>query len=44
MRRYYFPDDDDSPQSLARAIWIDKHELQRMEYAVGNAIAKLFKR
>ncbi|WP_372586281.1 DUF6890 family protein [Vibrio aestuarianus] len=44
LRRYYFPSEDDDPQNLARALWLDKHEKERMEIAVGTAIAKLFKR
>ncbi|WP_439333240.1 DUF6890 family protein [Vibrio viridaestus] len=42
MRRHYFPYEDDDPQNLARAIWLDKHEKERMEIAVKSAIAGLF--
>ncbi|WP_441351334.1 DUF6890 family protein [Vibrio sp. V19_P1S1T109] len=44
LRRYYFPNEDDDEQNLARALWLEKHERERMEIAVGTAIAKLFKR
>ncbi|MGY5721247.1 DUF6890 family protein [Vibrio cincinnatiensis] len=44
LRRHYLPNEDDDPQNLARALWLDKHEKERMEIALGTAIAKLFKR
>ncbi|WP_425357218.1 DUF6890 family protein [Vibrio tritonius] len=44
MRRHYLPGEDDEPQNLARALWLDKHVKQRDELAVMNAIARLFKK
>ncbi|WP_420803050.1 DUF6890 family protein [Salinivibrio kushneri] len=36
------PNEDDEPQNLARAIWLDKHQNKQQEIAIRNAIAKLF--
>ncbi|EJH67123.1 MULTISPECIES: DUF6890 family protein [Vibrio] len=44
MRRHYLPNEDDDPQNLARALWLDKLDKERTEYAVMSAISKLFKR
>ncbi|WP_408672800.1 DUF6890 family protein [Vibrio cholerae] len=44
MRRHYLPNEDDDPQSLARALWLDKLEKERTEHAVMSAISKLFER
>ncbi|WP_087482087.1 DUF6890 family protein [Vibrio mangrovi] len=42
LRRHYFPDGEDEPQDLARALWLDQHEKERMEIAVMSAVARLF--
>ncbi|CAH1557286.1 MULTISPECIES: DUF6890 family protein [Vibrio harveyi group] len=44
MRRHYLPNEDDEPHSLARALWLDKHQKERAETAVMSAISRLFKR
>ncbi|MGY2573152.1 DUF6890 family protein [Vibrio diazotrophicus] len=44
MRRYFFPDGDDEPQNLARALWLDEHIKEREEIAIMNAISRLFKK
>lgn len=42
LRRYYLPNADDDIDSLARAIWLDKHERERLSHAVAEGITKAF--
>ncbi|MGL5179931.1 MAG: DUF6890 family protein [Aeromonas veronii] len=42
MRRHYLPNDDDDIDSLARAIWLDKHARESNVAAVTEGIAKAF--
>ncbi|WP_019615479.1 DUF6890 family protein [Psychromonas ossibalaenae] len=44
LRRHLLPGEDDQPQNLARAMWLDTHLYKRQEIAVANAIGKLFKK
>ncbi|EPF8031678.1 DUF6890 family protein [Vibrio fluvialis] len=44
MRRHLLPGEDDEPQSLARALWLDEHLKRREEIAIMTAIARLFKK
>ncbi|WP_418133287.1 DUF6890 family protein [Aeromonas hydrophila] len=40
MRRHYLPREDDDLDSLARAIWLDKHNQESNAAAVAEGIAK----
>ncbi|MFQ2451176.1 DUF6890 family protein [Aeromonas caviae] len=40
LRRYYLPHEDDDLDSLARAMWIDKHHRESNAAAVAEGIAK----
>ncbi|MGY3878182.1 DUF6890 family protein [Aeromonas enteropelogenes] len=42
LRRHYLPHDDDDIDSLARAIWLDKHVRESHTAAVAEGIAKAF--
>ncbi|WP_406568306.1 DUF6890 family protein [Aeromonas caviae] len=42
LRRYYLPHEDDDLDSLARAMWIDKHHRESNAAAVAEGIAKAF--
>ncbi|WP_410489774.1 DUF6890 family protein [Aeromonas veronii] len=42
LRRHYLPHDDDDIDSLARAIWLDKHVRESNAAAVAEGIAKAF--
>ncbi|WP_368229867.1 hypothetical protein [Aeromonas sp. R10-1] len=42
LRRHYLPGADDDIDSLARAIWLDKHERERLSHAVAEGITKAF--
>ncbi|MGN2614693.1 DUF6890 family protein [Aliivibrio fischeri] len=42
LRRHYLPNEDDSEQNLARAMWMDTHQYELQEAAIRNAIGKLF--
>ncbi|MFB2710397.1 hypothetical protein ACE1BU_05780 [Aeromonas veronii] len=42
LRRHYLPHDDDDIDSLARAIWLDKHAIESNAVAVAEGIAKAF--
>ncbi|WP_446751396.1 DUF6890 family protein [Vibrio sp. S11_S32] len=42
LRAYHLPDAEDTPENLARAIWLDKHQFELMSMAVNNGAAKLF--
>ncbi|WP_419177929.1 DUF6890 family protein [Photobacterium halotolerans] len=44
LRRHLLPEEDDDPQNLARALWLDKHLCERQQIATINALGKLFKR
>ncbi|WP_422613702.1 DUF6890 family protein [Aeromonas popoffii] len=40
LRRHYLPHEDDDLDSLARAIWLDKHNQESNAAAVAEGIAK----
>ncbi|MFM9758505.1 MULTISPECIES: DUF6890 family protein [Aeromonas] len=40
LRRYYLPHEDDDLDSLARALWIDKHQQESNAATVAEGIAK----
>ncbi|MCF5758993.1 hypothetical protein K3H45_03665 [Aeromonas veronii] len=42
LRRHYLPHDDDDIDSLARAIWLDKHVRESNATAVAEGIANAF--
>ncbi|WP_421711842.1 DUF6890 family protein [Aeromonas jandaei] len=42
LRRHFLPHDDDDIDSLARAIWLDKHARESNAAAVAEGIAKAF--
>ncbi|QKE19498.1 hypothetical protein [Citrobacter sp. TSA-1] len=43
LRRHWLPGEDDSPQSLATAVWLDNHYWENMSIAVNNGIIRAFK-
>ena len=43
LRRHYLPNEDDEPQSLAMAAWLDNHYWENLSAAVNNGIVKAFK-
>ncbi|EOG8345207.1 putative phage tail assembly chaperone [Salmonella enterica subsp. enterica serovar Montevideo] len=43
LRRHWLPGEDDSPQSLAGAAWLDNHYWENMSIAVNNGIIRAFK-
>ncbi|EFA4162552.1 hypothetical protein C5915_004834 [Escherichia coli O174:H7] len=43
LRRHWLPGEDDSPQSLAAAVWLDNHYWENMGIAVNNGIIRAFK-
>ncbi|WP_406569321.1 DUF6890 family protein [Aeromonas caviae] len=42
LRRHYLPHEDDDIDSLARAIWLDKHTRESNADAVAEGIVKAF--
>ncbi|MGU5676948.1 MULTISPECIES: DUF6890 family protein [Aeromonas] len=42
MRRHYLPHEGDELDTLARALWLDKHHAQRLAHAVAEGIATAF--
>ncbi|HDN9511168.1 DUF6890 family protein [Aeromonas salmonicida] len=42
LRRHYLPHDGDDLDSLARAIWLDKHARESTAAAVAEGIAHAF--
>ncbi|WP_275930765.1 hypothetical protein [Aeromonas sp. 1HA1] len=42
LRRHYLPHEDDDLDSLARAIWLDKHARESNVAAVAEGIVKAF--
>ncbi|MDL4913075.1 MAG: hypothetical protein QRY16_04505 [Enterobacterales bacterium endosymbiont of Blomia tropicalis] len=39
LRRYYLPGEDDSEESLARALWLDEYFAQTKAYKTAEGIA-----
>jgi hypothetical protein len=42
LRRHYLPHEEDDLDSLARAIWFDKHHRKTLALAVAEGIAHAF--
>ncbi|HAT04155.1 MULTISPECIES: DUF6890 family protein [Aeromonas] len=42
LRRHYLPHEEDDLDSLARALWFDKHARDTLAFAVAQGIAKAF--
>ncbi|MFQ2227350.1 DUF6890 family protein [Aeromonas hydrophila] len=42
LRRHYLPHEGDELDTLARALWLDKHHAQRLAHAVAEGIATAF--
>ncbi|MFC4654378.1 DUF6890 family protein [Rheinheimera marina] len=42
MRRHWLPGEDDSEQSLARALWLHKNQAQSLEAIVANGVNRAF--
>ncbi|WP_421174675.1 DUF6890 family protein [Aeromonas enteropelogenes] len=42
LRRHYLPHDDDSTESLARALWLHRQQREQQLDAVAGGIAKAF--
>ncbi|MFQ1887660.1 DUF6890 family protein [Aeromonas dhakensis] len=42
LRRHYLPHDDDDIDSLARALWLDRHARESHAAAVAEGIANAF--
>ncbi|MGY3895463.1 DUF6890 family protein [Aeromonas enterica] len=42
LRRQYLPGEPDDTDSLARALWLDKHHFDNQVIAVANGIATAF--
>ncbi|EHL3384139.1 DUF6890 family protein [Escherichia coli] len=43
LRRHWLPDEEDSPDAIATAIWLDNHYWENMSIAVNNGIIRAFK-
>ncbi|WP_241666561.1 DUF6890 family protein [Jejubacter calystegiae] len=43
MRRYYLPGENDAPENLARAAWLDNRYWENFRIAVANGIALAIK-
>ncbi|WP_413465633.1 DUF6890 family protein [Plesiomonas shigelloides] len=43
LRRHYLPHENDNPQSLAMAAWLDNHYWENMSVAINNGIVRAFK-
>ncbi|HEL8019929.1 TPA: hypothetical protein U0V61_003866 [Escherichia coli] len=43
LRRHWLPGEDDSPQSLAAAVWLDNHHWTNTSIAINNGIIRAFK-
>ncbi|MFD3222410.1 DUF6890 family protein [Rahnella aceris] len=39
LRRYYLPHEDDTEESLARALWLDEYFAQTKAYKTAEGIA-----
>ncbi|WP_459575793.1 DUF6890 family protein [Aeromonas enteropelogenes] len=42
LRRYYLPGEGDDTETLARALWLDRHHHDNQVNAVTSGIAKAF--
>ncbi|WP_439709530.1 DUF6890 family protein [Aeromonas hydrophila] len=42
LRRQYLPGEGDDTETLARALWLDRHHHDNQVIAVANGIAKAF--
>jgi|TARA_R110000764_G_scaffold3310_1_gene13942 hypothetical protein len=38
----HLPNEDDTPENLGRALWLEGRELERQTAAVANGISKAF--
>ncbi|WP_414060284.1 DUF6890 family protein [Rahnella inusitata] len=43
LRRHYLPHENDDPENLARAVWLDNRHWEYHRIAVANGIALAFK-
>ncbi|WP_404684758.1 DUF6890 family protein [Raoultella terrigena] len=43
LRRYWLPNEDDSPDSLAAALWLDNRYWEYQRISVANGISLAFK-
>jgi len=43
LRRHYLPQENDDPENLARAVWLDNRHWENQRIAVANGIALAFK-
>ncbi|MFI7973232.1 MULTISPECIES: DUF6890 family protein [Serratia] len=43
MRRHYLPNENDSTENLARAIWLDNRYWENNAISVANGISLAFK-
>ncbi|WP_416359036.1 DUF6890 family protein [Atlantibacter subterraneus] len=43
LRRHYLPNENDDPESLARAVWLDNRYWDNYRIAVANGIALAIK-
>lgn len=39
LRRHYLPDEPDSDENYARALWMDKHHWENFQRAVAGGVA-----
>ena len=42
LRAHYLPNEDDSLDNLARAIWLEEHYFERLTMAVNKGAGMLF--
>ncbi|WP_174208583.1 MULTISPECIES: DUF6890 family protein [Shewanella] len=42
IRRHQLPNEDDSEQSIARALWLHKTQLENIEVATAKGIGRAF--
>ncbi|WP_194165919.1 DUF6890 family protein [Shewanella sp. YLB-07] len=42
IRRHQLPHEDDSEQSIARALWLHKHHLESLEIVTANGVNRAF--
>ncbi|WP_374702362.1 hypothetical protein [Shewanella sp. GutDb-MelDb] len=42
IRRHLLPHEDDSEQSIARALWLHKNNLESLEIVTANGVNRAF--
>ncbi|NRD73264.1 hypothetical protein HQQ94_08405 [Shewanella sp. VB17] len=42
IRRHLLPHEDDSEQSIARALWLHKNNIQNLEIVTANGVNRAF--